>query len=145
MTAHVTCDTTTCAPGVSQTYTSTQSFSISIGGDASAGDDTIKGGASVGASWSWSTSQATSQTYTFTLSTGDAGNVVFKPYYQQSCGDMKYFLLDSSDDGFSNSCDPTPYAEDTNACGQTPIMNGNFADGDFSFCYTDGPKKGQGC
>lgn len=142
---HITCDSDSCPTAVSQTYTSTESFTISIGGDSSVGDDTIKGGASVGASWSWSTSSAMSDTYTFTLSNGDAGNIVFRPYYQQSCGDMQYFTLDQNVDGTATYCDSMAYAEDANACGQTPIVQNGFAYGDVTFCYSAGPKAGQGC
>lgn len=146
---HITCDTDTCPAAVSNTYTATESFEINIGVDANAGDDTIKGGASGGASWSWSQSSATSNTYTFTLKNGDSGNIVFRPYYHQSCGDLKYFAYASTGGGDGTadtaSCGDDPINEDTNACGQTPIKNGNFADGDFTFCYSDGPKAGQGC
>lgn len=128
------CDLEKCTGQHSDTLTVSQSFSISIGatGDTESGEEGIlKTGASVGVDWSWSKTTASTNSWSFDLANGDVGHVVFRPYYQQSCGVLSYYGQSCVDDqGMDCICDDAAYAEDENSCGLTPIITSDgFADG----------------
>lgn len=55
---------------------------------------------------------------------------MFKPYYQQSCGDFQVFTFSQNGDGSQVYCDLPIFQEDPNACGLSPkTLSSGEADG----------------
>lgn len=156
LTTRISCDTATgCHSSATFTFTNQQSFSISIEANVDSDLDppgVLKGGASAGINWSWETSVAKGSVDGYDLRDGDAGHVRFWPFMRESCGDLAITSMDCPKNGV---CVPQKWegrkdqVNAINACGYTPLLlkdgTNSSGDGVATFCYTGGPRNGQGC